>query len=54
MDFSCNKNFAYVSSPLLNAFSSSFQVSLKIEEKEVERALKDKTLVGNILATGLP
>ncbi|XP_024428637.2 cell division control protein 6 homolog isoform X2 [Desmodus rotundus] len=30
------------------------KVSLKIEEKEVERALKDKTLVGNILATGLP
>ncbi|XP_049635541.1 cell division control protein 6 homolog [Suncus etruscus] len=30
------------------------KVSLKIEEKEVEHALKDKALVGNILATGLP
>ncbi|XP_028376092.1 cell division control protein 6 homolog isoform X2 [Phyllostomus discolor] len=30
------------------------KVSLKIEEKEIEHALKDKTLVGNILATGLP
>nr|XP_025851998.1 cell division control protein 6 homolog [Vulpes vulpes] len=30
------------------------KVSLKIEEKEVEHALKDKALIGNILATGLP
>ncbi|XP_036194958.1 cell division control protein 6 homolog isoform X1 [Myotis myotis] len=30
------------------------KVSLKIEEKEVEHALKDRTLIGNILATGLP
>ncbi|KAM8819035.1 cell division control protein 6 homolog isoform 1-T2 [Rhynchonycteris naso] len=30
------------------------KVSLKIEEKEIEHALKDKTLIGNILATGLP
>lgn len=32
----------------------SSQVSLKIEEKEIEHALKDKALIGNILATGLP
>ncbi|XP_031324015.1 cell division control protein 6 homolog isoform X2 [Camelus dromedarius] len=30
------------------------KVSLKIEEKEIEHALKDRALVGNILATGLP
>uniref|UniRef100_A0A8C5LBX6 Cell division control protein n=1 Tax=Jaculus jaculus TaxID=51337 RepID=A0A8C5LBX6_JACJA len=30
------------------------KVFLKIEEKEVEHALKDKALIGNILATGLP
>ncbi|XP_045426755.1 cell division control protein 6 homolog isoform X2 [Pipistrellus kuhlii] len=30
------------------------KVSLKIEEKEIEHALKDRTLIGNILATGLP
>ncbi|XP_059236974.1 cell division control protein 6 homolog isoform X2 [Mustela nigripes] len=30
------------------------KVSLKIEEQEVEHALKDKALIGNILATGLP
>ncbi|XP_039083602.1 cell division control protein 6 homolog isoform X1 [Hyaena hyaena] len=30
------------------------KVSLKIEEKEVEYALKDIALIGNILATGLP
>ncbi|XP_066222465.1 cell division control protein 6 homolog isoform X1 [Saccopteryx leptura] len=30
------------------------KVSLKIEEKEIEHALRDKTLIGNILATGLP
>lgn len=30
------------------------KVSLKIEETEIEHALKDKALVGNILATGLP
>lgn len=30
------------------------KVSLKIEEKEIEHALKDKALMGNILATGLP
>ncbi|KAM4844439.1 cell division control protein 6 homolog isoform 1-T2 [Thomomys bottae] len=30
------------------------KVSLKIEENEIEHALKDKALVGNILATGLP
>lgn len=30
------------------------KVCLKIEEKEIEHALKDKALVGNILATGLP
>ncbi|XP_027630565.1 cell division control protein 6 homolog isoform X2 [Tupaia chinensis] len=30
------------------------KVSLKVEEKEVEHALKDKALIGNILATGLP
>nr|XP_008517143.1 PREDICTED: cell division control protein 6 homolog isoform X2 [Equus przewalskii] len=30
------------------------KVSLKIEEKEIERALKDKALIGNILAIGLP
>ncbi|XP_010618306.1 cell division control protein 6 homolog isoform X1 [Fukomys damarensis] len=30
------------------------KVSLKIEEKEIEHALKDKALIGNILATGLP
>ncbi|XP_048221474.1 cell division control protein 6 homolog [Perognathus longimembris pacificus] len=30
------------------------KVSLKIEENEIEHALKDKTLIGNILATGLP
>ncbi|XP_077020590.1 cell division control protein 6 homolog [Tamandua tetradactyla] len=29
------------------------KVSLKIEEKEIEHALKDKALIGNILATGL-
>lgn len=37
-----------------NIFFSSSQVSLKIEEKEIEHALKDKALIGNILATGLP
>ncbi|XP_078229777.1 cell division control protein 6 homolog isoform X2 [Callithrix jacchus] len=30
------------------------KVSFKIEEKEIEHALKDKALTGNILATGLP
>ncbi|XP_032946188.1 cell division control protein 6 homolog isoform X2 [Rhinolophus ferrumequinum] len=30
------------------------KVSLKIEEKEIEHTLKDKALIGNILATGLP
>ncbi|XP_005394411.2 PREDICTED: cell division control protein 6 homolog isoform X2 [Chinchilla lanigera] len=30
------------------------KVSLKTEEQEIEHALKDKALVGNILATGLP
>ncbi|KAM6175591.1 cell division control protein 6 homolog isoform 2-T2 [Erethizon dorsatum] len=30
------------------------KVSLKIEEKDIEHALKDKALIGNILATGLP
>lgn len=30
------------------------KVFFKIEEKEIEHALKDKTLIGNILATGLP
>lgn len=30
------------------------KVSLKTEEKEIEHALKDRTLIGNILATGLP
>ncbi|XP_055983885.1 cell division control protein 6 homolog [Sorex fumeus] len=30
------------------------KVSLKIEEKEIEHALKDRTFIGNILATGLP
>ncbi|XP_004591298.2 cell division control protein 6 homolog [Ochotona princeps] len=30
------------------------KVSLKIEETEIEHALKDKALVGNILATGWP
>ncbi|XP_032135652.1 cell division control protein 6 homolog isoform X2 [Sapajus apella] len=30
------------------------KVSFKIEEKEIEHALKDKALIGNILATGLP
>ncbi|XP_037665244.1 cell division control protein 6 homolog [Choloepus didactylus] len=30
------------------------KVSLKIEEKEIEHALKDKALIGNILAAGLP
>ncbi|XP_008827662.1 cell division control protein 6 homolog [Nannospalax galili] len=30
------------------------KVSLKIQEKEIEHALKDKALIGNILATGLP
>ncbi|XP_003131519.1 cell division control protein 6 homolog [Sus scrofa] len=30
------------------------KVSLKIEEKEIEHAVKDKALVGKILATGLP
>ncbi|KAK2489834.1 hypothetical protein MC885_001827, partial [Smutsia gigantea] len=29
------------------------KVSLKIEEKEIEHALKDRALIGNILATGL-
>ncbi|XP_042528502.1 cell division control protein 6 homolog [Dipodomys spectabilis] len=29
------------------------KVSLKIEENEIEHALKDKALIGNILATGL-
>lgn len=32
----------------------SFQVSLKIEEKEIEHALKGKAFIGNILAAGLP
>ncbi|XP_004684280.1 PREDICTED: cell division control protein 6 homolog [Condylura cristata] len=30
------------------------KVSLKIEEEEIEHALKDRALIGNILATGLP
>lgn len=30
------------------------QVFLKIEEKDVENALKDRTLMGSILAAGLP
>ncbi|XP_016020196.1 cell division control protein 6 homolog isoform X2 [Rousettus aegyptiacus] len=30
------------------------KVSLKIEENEIEHALKDKAFIGNILATGLP
>ncbi|XP_064180557.1 cell division control protein 6 homolog [Anguilla rostrata] len=30
------------------------KVSLKIEERDVENALKDRTLLGSILATGLP
>ncbi|MBZ3886856.1 Cell division control protein 6-like protein, partial [Sciurus carolinensis] len=30
------------------------KVSLKIDEKEIEHALKDRALIGNILATGLP
>ncbi|XP_038610368.1 cell division control protein 6 homolog [Tachyglossus aculeatus] len=30
------------------------KVSLKIEEKDVEHALQDKVLIGNILASGLP
>uniref|UniRef100_K7ED41 Cell division control protein n=2 Tax=Ornithorhynchus anatinus TaxID=9258 RepID=K7ED41_ORNAN len=30
------------------------KVSLKIEEKDVERALQDRVLIGNILASGLP
>lgn len=30
------------------------QVFLKIDEKAVENALKDRTLVGSILAAGLP
>ncbi|XP_004633781.1 cell division control protein 6 homolog [Octodon degus] len=30
------------------------KVSLKIEEKEIEHALRDRALIGNILATGLP
>lgn len=30
------------------------QVFLKIEEKDVENALKDRTLLGSILAAGLP
>ncbi|XP_050618635.1 cell division control protein 6 homolog [Macaca thibetana thibetana] len=30
------------------------KVFFKIEEKEIDHALKDKTLIGNILATGLP
>ena len=33
---------------------SSSQVSLKIEEKELEHILKGQTFVGNILAAGLP
>lgn len=34
--------------------SFSLQVSLKIEEKEVEHVLKGKAFLGNILAAGLP
>ena len=49
-----NKNLAFVSSPQQKVLFSSLQVSLKIEEQEIEHALKDKALVGNILATGLP
>lgn len=30
------------------------QVFLKIEEGDVEKALKDRTLLGSILAAGLP
>lgn len=30
------------------------QVFLKIEERDVENALKDRTLLGSILAAGLP
>ncbi|KAG8514917.1 Cell division control protein 6 [Galemys pyrenaicus] len=30
------------------------KVSLKLEEEEIEHALKDRALIGNILATGLP
>ncbi|XP_037349907.1 cell division control protein 6 homolog [Talpa occidentalis] len=30
------------------------KVSLKIEEEEIEHALKDRALIGNILASGLP
>ncbi|XP_004859507.1 cell division control protein 6 homolog isoform X1 [Heterocephalus glaber] len=30
------------------------KVSLRIEEKEIEHALRDKAFIGNILATGLP
>nr|XP_017507772.2 cell division control protein 6 homolog [Manis javanica]XP_017507773.2 cell division control protein 6 homolog [Manis javanica]XP_036878590.1 cell division control protein 6 homolog [Manis javanica]XP_036878591.1 cell division control protein 6 homolog [Manis javanica] len=37
-----------------NKESRFTKVSLKIEEKEIEHALKDRALVGNILATGLP
>lgn len=32
----------------------SLQVSLKIEEKEIEHVLKGKAFIGNILAAGLP
>ncbi|KAM5273947.1 cell division control protein 6 homolog isoform 2-T2 [Ctenodactylus gundi] len=37
-----------------NKETRSTKVSLKIEEKEIEHALKDKALIGNILASGLP
>lgn len=30
------------------------KVSLKIEERDVENALKDRTLLGSILSAGLP
>lgn len=33
---------------------SSSQVSLKVEEKELEHLLKGQTFVGSILAAGLP
>lgn len=45
---------------LLSLLNSGFcacfccQISLKIEEKDVENALKDRALLGSILAAGLP
>ena len=38
----------------LNILPSLLQVTLKIDEKEVDYALQDKTLLSSILQEGMP